>query len=207
MERIKVELFLERAAEQVIRADASIACFSWCFLASSLECLRSARLNSSVGLLSVIISMKHTLILLLFAVLLFSCAHTAQVTPASQRGSVATREWKAFYPRFRAAVKKRDREALKLMMTPEFLYSFGGNLDRDEALEHWNKVEPESWNAFAKILAQGTVRYDKADAGGATILGRVAPPAAKGKRHVAWRAYFEFGKDNRWRCTGFVQGD
>jgi hypothetical protein len=47
--RVSERGFSERAAEQVIPADASIACFSSFFLAGRLDAARSARLNSSVG--------------------------------------------------------------------------------------------------------------------------------------------------------------
>src|SRR5205085_10502629 len=38
----------QRAAQQLIQPDASIASLSWCFLALQIECLRSARVNSGV---------------------------------------------------------------------------------------------------------------------------------------------------------------
>ncbi len=46
----QVRSLRERAAEQALAADASIACFLTCFLAPMIECLRSARLKRNVGL-------------------------------------------------------------------------------------------------------------------------------------------------------------
>ena len=94
-------------------------------------------------------------------------------------------------------------------MVPVFLYSFGGNLDREEALEYLDNSDARAWEAFAKVLAKGVVSSNRAMSRIAEnpVLSRIAPPAARKRGYVAWRAIFEFGEDGRWYCTAFVRGD
>ena len=120
---------------------------------------------------------------------------------------MAERAWKSFYSKFRAAVEKRDRVALKQMMASEFLYSFGGNLDRNEAIEYWDNSDARAWKAFAKVLAQGAVSWQNVNVKGVRVPSRIAPPAARRRGYMSWRAYFEYNEDGGWRCTAFVQGD
>jgi len=155
------------------------------------------------------VNMKHILVIILLVVLLAPCASYAQKSSNSQRIAAAEQAWKVFIPRFRAAVNRRDRDALRQMMTAEFLYSFGGNLDRDEALEYWDKSDARAWEAFARVLAKGAVSSWRAmqRIPDNPVASRIAPPAARKRGYVAWRATFEYGEDGQWRCTAFVQGD
>lgn len=136
-------------------------------------------------------------------------AHDGRIAKPHTRtaNAAAERAWRTFFPRFRNAVKRRDRAALRNMMSPEFLYSFGGDLDRDQALASWDESGDEAWRAFAAVLARGAVSRENADTEGRQIPSRIAPPAAKRNGYISWRAYFEYGADGRWRCTAFVQGD
>jgi hypothetical protein len=155
------------------------------------------------------VTMKHLLIIILTVTLFAPCVGNAQKISSSQKIAAAERAWKIFFPRFRAAVKRRDRAALRNMMVPVFLYSFGGNLDRDEALEYLDNSDARPWEAFVKVLAKGAVSSNRAMSRIAEnpVLSRIAPPAARRRGYVAWRAIFEFGEDGRWYCTAFVQGD
>jgi hypothetical protein len=135
----------------------------------------------------------------------------------AQRNGAANREWKPFFSAFRAAVKKRDREALKKMMVRDFYFSGGGGDDnqdgdsRDEAFQFWDNSHVRGWKAFDKVLAQGTVPmaawWD--DGERRKYVSRVAPPAANIRRNmkraaIDWYAIFEF-RDGRWYCTVFNQ--
>jgi hypothetical protein len=153
--------------------------------------------------------MKYILVIIVSAVLLAPCVSYAQKSANSRRMAAADRAWKVYFPRFRAAVKRRDRDALRQMMAAEFLYSFGGNLDRDEALEHWDKTDARAWEAFAAVLAKGAVSSSRAmqRVSENPVASRIAPPAARKRGYEGWRAIFEYGEDGRWRCTAFVQGD
>ena len=156
-----------------------------------------------------LVNMKHRLVIILSVVLLAPCASYAQKSSHFQRIAAAERAWGVFFPRFRAAVNSRDRDALRRMMAAEFLYSFGGNLDRDEALEYWDKSDARAWEALAKVVAQGAVSSKRAMSRvpDNPIPSRIAPPAARRRGYIAWRAIFEYGADAQWRCIAFVQGD
>ena len=100
--------------------------------------------------------MKYTKVIILALAFLAPQVSTAQTT------SRAERAWKPFFASVRAAVKKRDKNALMKMMARDFYYlSSGGdendNQDtRDEAFEYW-AASVGSWDSLEKVLAQGAV--------------------------------------------------
>jgi hypothetical protein len=126
------------------------------------------------------------------------------------------RAWKSFFSAFRAAVKKRDRNALKRMMVRDFYFSGGGGDDngdgdsRDEAFQFLSEPYTHGWKAFDKALAQGSVPMAAWWDHGAKreYASRISPPAANIRRNidrarVAWLAIFEF-RDGRWYCTSTI---
>ena len=135
---------------------------------------------------------------------------------ATQTGA-AERAWKPFFSAFRAAVKKRDREALRKMMSRDFYFlSSGGDENgdadtRDEAFEFWEAPRIRGWEALDRVLSQGTapntaMRDPESDS---RLPSRVAPPIANSRRAIErsefeWYAVFEF-RDGRWYCTVFNQ--
>ena len=157
----------------------------------------------------VMVHVRHIFIIVLLVTLLAPCVSNAQRDSVPQKITAAERAWKVFFPRFRAAVERRDRAALRQMMLPEFLYSFGGNLDRDEALESWDRSDARAWEAFARVLAKGAISSWRAmqRVSENPVPSRLAPPAARKRGYTAWRAIFEYGEDGQWRCIAFVQGD
>ncbi len=123
----------------------------------------------------------------------------------------AQRAWKPFFESFRATVRKRDRAALRGMLSTDFFSSGGNSEGAEAAFQFWDDPQVRGWDAFNRVLAQGTVA--KAawwNAGGKSkYIGRVAPPAANIRRNVKrgavhWYAIFEF-RDGRWYCTVFNQ--
>ena len=134
----------------------------------------------------------------------------------AKKDAAAERAWKPFIAAFRAAVKRRDREALKKLMVPDFFTSGGVGDDnrdgdsRDESFAFWGDGVTRGWEALDRTLAQGTVPYTyMRDARDKTPM-RVAPPAANVRRSIVrgdvdWYAIFEFRADGRWYCTHFVQ--
>ena len=154
--------------------------------------------------------MRASLIIVLMLALL--------VPPATQAqgGVSAEREWRTFFSAFRAAVKKRDREVLKKMLARDIFFSGGGDDNgdgdtRDEAFQLWDDPHVRGWEAFDKILSQGTVPKAAWWDGGRRRrhVSRVSPPAANIRRNVRreaidWYAIFEF-RDGRWYCTIFNQ--
>jgi hypothetical protein len=138
-------------------------------------------------------------------------------TAATQTKVAAERAWKPFIAAFRAALKKRDRAALKKMMAEDFFTSGGigdDNQDgdsRDETFEFWDESHTRGWEAFDKVLAQGTAPmaawWDQGER--RKYVSRVAPPAANVRRNIKralidWYAIFEF-RDGSWVCTVFAQ--
>src|SRR6266480_6270252 len=101
--------------------------------------------------------MKLSKVLLLVVAFMVPQLSMAQTTPAAQRA------WKPFFAAFRAAVKKRDKEALSKMMARDFYYlSSGGDENgnddtRDETFEYWETAGIGAWEALDAALAQGTV--------------------------------------------------
>jgi hypothetical protein len=153
--------------------------------------------------------MKASRITVLLLILLAPHIVTAQKDDAAERA------WEPFFNSFRAAVKSRDRKALKKMMTRDFYFSAGGGDDdhdgdtRDEAFEFWDDKHVRGWEALDRILAQGTVPMASWWDGGRKrkFASRVAPPAANVRRNmkragVEWYAVFEF-RGGQWYCTIF----
>ncbi|MGI9068106.1 MAG: hypothetical protein ACR2HX_17100 [Pyrinomonadaceae bacterium] len=153
--------------------------------------------------------MKLSKLSILVLILLVPQLSMAQ-TPRS-----AQRAWKPFFAAFKAAVNKRDRDALSKMMTREFYYlSSGGdendnNDTRDEAFEYWDNSGVGAWEALDKVLAQGTVANTNMREFGSRAPSRIAPPIANNRRAIKarsfkWYVVFEF-RNGRWYCTGFTE--
>lgn len=153
--------------------------------------------------------MKLSKVLILTLALLAPQVSMAQTTRAAERA------WKPFFAAFRAAAKKRDKEALSKMMAREFYFlSSGGdendnNDTRDETFEYWDTSGLGAWEALDKVLAQGTVANTNMREFGSRLPSRIAPPIANSRRAIkarsfTWYAVFEF-KDGRWYCTGFTE--
>jgi len=130
---------------------------------------------------------------------------------AANENLAAQRAWKPFFASFRTAIKKRDRVALRAMLSTDFFSSGGNSEGAEAAFQFWDDPQVRGWDAFHRVLAQGTV--PKAawwDSGGKSkYIGRVAPPAANIRRNIKreavhWYAIFEF-RDGRWYCTLFNQ--
>lgn len=153
--------------------------------------------------------MKLSRVLILALALLAPQVSLAQTTRAAERA------WKPFFAAFRAAVKKRDKEALSKMMAREFYYlSSGGDENgngdsRDEAFEYWENSGVGAWEALDKVLAQGTVANTAMREFRSRLPSRIAPPLANNPRAIKarsfkWYVVFEF-KDGRWYSTGFTE--
>jgi hypothetical protein len=150
--------------------------------------------------------------------LLTLCLLVPQVAYA-QRDASAERAWKPFFVAFRAAVRKRDRVALREMMVTDFYFSGGGGDDngdgdlRDDAFSYFSEYT-NGWKAFDEALAQGSVVIGatwKQTGVNREYVTRVSPPAANVKRNISgphpkvdWLAFFEF-RNGRWYCTSFSE--
>jgi hypothetical protein len=142
-------------------------------------------------------------------------APTKQETDSEKIDS--EKAWNSFYRKLRVAVKNRDREALKQMMTRDFYFSGGGGDDnrdgdsRDEAFEFWGHSSGRGWDAFHKALEGGAAEPAEWWDGGEKrkYPSRVAPKEANERRNIDsgkidWYAIFEF-RNGQWYCTIFNQ--
>jgi hypothetical protein len=142
-----------------------------------------------------------------------SVAQSRAVRPSEK--AQAERAWPLFFKNFRAAVSKRDRDALRKMMVRDFFFSGGGGDDnhdgdtRDDAFHFLDEPQVHGWQAFDKAIAKGAVPTPpNSGPDGKRYYSRVAPPAARHTSNLAtappWMAYFEF-RDGHWYCTSFSE--
>jgi hypothetical protein len=112
--------------------------------------------------------------------------------PQASRGTSARAEkgWKQFYAGFVAALKKRDRAALKTMLPPRFDNDGDGDYSRDDWIRLIDK--DSMWQGLQRQAALGTKRT--AD----------RPPTRVTNDDRPGSLYFLFGKDGRWRWAGLV---
>jgi len=146
--------------------------------------------------------MKPSLLILIVLVL-------APTTFAANDNRTADRAWTPFFVAFRAAVTKRDRAALRTMMSPDFYSSPGNDAGPDAAFEFWDDPNVRGWNTLNLVLSRGSVPLAAWWNNGQKPkhISRVAPPKANSKRRLRngdWYAIFEF-RDGRWYCTVFNQ--
>lgn len=138
-----------------------------------------------------------------------------QAKPRVSRAELAKRDreadqaWPAFYTKFLEAVRKRDRAALKEMMSPDdFLYTFGDSDNRDQALDYWDDQAKHGMTPYAdleRILGKGIVRVPAR----LNIYGlpsRDAPPAAIKMSYIGLRTSFVF-INGRWLWVLYIGGD
>lgn len=139
----------------------------------------------------------------------------SEAKPVVSRAELAKRDreadqaWPTFYVRFREAVRKRDRGALREMMSPDdFLYTFGDSDNRDQALDYWDDQARYGMAPYAdleKILNKGIVRIP-ARMSTYGLPSRDAPPAAVRMSYMGLRTSFAF-IDGRWLWVLYIGGD
>jgi hypothetical protein len=131
-----------------------------------------------------------------------------------QINAVAKQAWQPFFVAFRAAVKRRDRVALRKMIAPDLLYTLGGHRSDhlDEAFKFWDNFNGRGWKAFDRILAQRTASQARWWNNGENPKrsSRVAPAAANqriniDRGRIGWYAIFEFREDGHWYCSTFQE--
>jgi hypothetical protein len=134
--------------------------------------------------------MTKTRVLWLCLFLLIPCLTFSQT---SRSNKPATASWQSFYATFRAAVNKRDREAMLRMMPGDF-FDGGGGLTAREWLQFIDEnAKNGSWRDLQKSFAQGTVI--------SRTWSRKGTPTRVTRDN---RYYFEFRKDKRWYFAGVV---
>ena len=124
----------------------------------------------------------------------------------------AKRKWKSFYREFLAAVRKRDKVALKKMMISDFLinshYREEGENYREKAFQVLGEKRNRGWLHLDKALAKGVGNAKGYRTyGGDEYLDRphyVSPPNSLSESYGGWSAVFAYGKDKKWHWVGFL---
>lgn len=123
--------------------------------------------------------------------------------PASRVALDQISDWNVFYREFRAAIARRDREALKECMVKNFLFTLAPvhEMDRrDAAFREWDRPEVRGWEQIERVLARGT-RWDPM-----VPTLKVAPPEwITNPRYVDYRLGFE-RRDGVWRWVWTMRG-
>lgn len=142
--------------------------------------------------------MKKSQILLLLFFLLIPSLSFAQTSRSAN--AAANKSWPKFWREFRAAVNKRDRAALKRMMSARFNENctLEGPPDTpDRGIEGLD--QEGGWRRLQKLLSLGTKAYTE-------TYG-----SNKGRPHRVIKGVlyqdgtlFGFGADGRWRWLGCV---
>src|SRR2546428_11273478 len=96
------------------------------------------------------------LIMKLSRILILLALFIAPQTYAAANRIAAERAWKPFFTAFRVAVKKRDRVALRKMMSSDFFSSPGNDVGIEAAFQSWDEANGLRWRAFNQVLNQGT---------------------------------------------------
>ena len=132
-------------------------------------------------------------------------------TGATPPGEVQTREaqaaarkaWPAFFAEFRAAVGRRDRNALGKLMAKTFN---APPHTPEDAFRQWDDPKVRGWIKLRRVLALGAVPVGKPDEGDPEQERptMISPPAADRGRYRGWFAAFEFQEDGKWYCIQFT---
>ena len=152
-----------------------------------------------------IVPMKRIACALLLSLSCFT--PTLGVVLTHDRQAEAARAWKPFYAAFRRAVDRRDRTALRAMMTADLFSSGGVDNNLESAFAYWDESGKRGWPMLSRSLSRGTVPMDLWWNNGQPhqYPCRVAPPQVnrKGSPYRGKYAIFEFRDDGRWYCTVF----
>ena len=107
----------------------------------------------------------------------------------------------AVIDRVRQGAERSDWTALRSAMIREFLWSFGGDRDADQAIQEW-KNRPEHVRELSRVLGMGC-RVDTTRYGDGTNAERII---CDGKGGMHFRAGF-INKSEGWKLEYFVAGD
>lgn len=108
--------------------------------------------------------------------------------------SAQSSDWDAFWNSFRAAVRRRDKMALKRMMIVKFNSASGKSYSNPDARAA--ALQDLDWDHLDDVIRQGVGPLRKER--GVTV--RQAPASLN---DVGMVAVFELGKDGRWRWADF----
>lgn len=117
--------------------------------------------------------------------------------------SAADDTWISFWEAFRTAVRKRDRVALRSMMTEDFQF-YADGASPDQAIKFFDTWDHgRDWIVLDKLVSKGTEPYrspDPHDKGPSRIA-----PAGHSRNKAGRVVIFNFGNKGRWRWTFYGQ--
>jgi hypothetical protein len=118
----------------------------------------------------------------------------AKLSTAQRNAAAEQEQWSKFWPAFRDAVRKRDRMALKRMISTPFDSGGGG----DYSPSQWIKLMDEEnfWPEIQKSLDTGTKPFPEYS------RETKRPSRVTNRKHLI----FVFGADGRWHWVA-VMGD
>lgn len=114
------------------------------------------------------------------------------------RGGTQSEDWDSFWNLFRAAVRKRDRIALRQLMSTNFEWAGDGNVNAGEAITYIDQGVV-SWQNILKSVNSGVINCKSKDSSCWNFSGRQAKRTIKPNWLV-----FEIGADGRWRWVRLV---
>ena len=118
--------------------------------------------------------------------------------------------WRSFIFKFRRALHRHDREALRNMMAPNFWSWPAQMTGRDVAFQTWDDPYKNGWRAFERTLRRRSVWMSNwyRNAAEPWRPMRIVPREANmsgnpGAPVVPWYAIFRYEADGHWYCTVF----
>jgi hypothetical protein len=114
------------------------------------------------------------------------------------RGSVTGGDWQSFWIEFHAAVRKRDRIALRQLMSTSFEWAGDGNVSAGEAINNLDRGVV-SWQSILKSVNNGVINCKSKDSSCWNFSGRQAKRTIKHNWLV-----FELEAGGRWRWVRLV---
>lgn len=127
-------------------------------------------------------------------------------SPSTSKGpSTASADdtWISFWEAFRTAVRKRDRVALRRMMTEDFQF-YADGASPDQAIKFFDTWDHgRDWTVLDKLVLKGTEPYrspNPQDKGPSRIA-----PVGHSRNKAGRVVIFNFGNKGRWRWTFYGQ--
>jgi len=108
-------------------------------------------------------SIKMTRVLFCLAFVLFFTGFAQAQEAQTMVGDVVrpiaqSNGWSAFWTDFRAAVKKRDRKALRRMMANDFIVDENGSeMSIDDTFKFFDDPSVRGWAALSEVVNKGAV--------------------------------------------------
>lgn len=129
--------------------------------------------------------------------------HASRVTMltapgAAQRRTEPDAGWQSFWTEFRAAVRKRDRIALRQLMTADFEWAGDGRVSAGEAITYLDQGIV-SWKSISRSVGGRVVDCKFKDSSCWNVSGRQAKRTAGPERLV-----FELVANGRWKWVRLV---